>query len=63
MDEICDEPVRKLVADQSHLHLLDDQRLSPRCLQGLDAWGFRYKSCLLWIKGDEIGMRTLASLP
>lgn len=55
VDEICSEPIRQLAADRSHLHLWTTNAFLPAAFKVIDAWGFKYKSCLLWIK-DSIGM-------
>ncbi len=53
--QICSEPVSQLVEDSAHLHLWTTNGLLREAFEVIDAWGFTYKSCLVWIKGD-IGM-------
>ena len=55
IDVICDEPVRRLAEDNVHLHLWTTNAFLREAFDVIDAWGFRFKSCLVWIK-DEIGM-------
>ncbi len=55
LDEICAEPVRELAEDNAHLHLWTTNGLLREAFSIIDAWGFTFKSCLVWIKGD-IGM-------
>lgn len=53
--EICAEPVRELAADNAHLHLWTTNGFLPEAFEVIKAWGFTYKSCLVWVK-DEMGM-------
>jgi N6-adenosine-specific RNA methylase IME4 len=55
LQEICDEPVRDLVADDAHLHLWTTNAFLREAFDVIRAWGFRYKSCLVWIK-PQLGM-------
>jgi N6-adenosine-specific RNA methylase IME4 len=55
IDDICAEPVHHLAEDNAHLHLWTTNAFLREALDVIDAWGFRFKSCLIWIK-DEIGM-------
>ena len=55
VDEIAALPISELAADSAHLHLwttnaflFDSQRI-------MEAWGFTYKSCFVWVK-PQIGM-------
>jgi N6-adenosine-specific RNA methylase IME4 len=50
VDEICDEPVRHLVMDDAHLHLWTTNAFLFEARRVMEAWGFRYKSCLVWVK-------------
>ena len=52
---ICAEPVRDLVEDNAHLHLWTTNAFLHEAFDVVGAWGFRFKSCLVWVK-DEIGM-------
>ena len=55
LETICNEPVRHLAADHAHLHLWTTNAFLREAFDVLRAWGFRYKSCLVWIK-PQIGM-------
>ena len=50
LQEICDLPVAAHAADSSHLYLWSPNALLPDALQVLEAWGFTYKSNLIWHK-------------
>jgi N6-adenosine-specific RNA methylase IME4 len=50
VDEICDEPVEQLCQDQSHLHLWTTNAFLPDAFDVIEAWGFTYKSCFVWVK-------------
>ena len=54
-DRICAEPVSKLVADNAHLHLWTTNAFLREAFTVIEAWGFQYKSCLVWIK-PQLGM-------
>lgn len=55
IDELCDLPVRSLTTDDAHLHLWTTNAHLPDAFRVLAAWGFAYKSCLVWIK-PQLGM-------
>lgn len=55
LDEIRNESVSDLVLDQAHLHLWTTNAFLREAFDVIRAWGFRYKSCLIWIK-PQIGM-------
>ncbi len=50
IDEICALPVQQAVADTAHLYLWVPNALLPWGLQVMSAWGFQYKSNLIWHK-------------
>jgi len=50
VEEICELPVNDLVADESHLHLWTTNAFLFEAKRVMDAWGFEYKSVLLWVK-------------
>jgi len=54
-DDIKRLPVGELAAKNAHLHLWATSSFLREALALIDAWGFEYKSCLVWIK-DQIGM-------
>lgn len=49
-DEICQLPVETIAADPSHLYLWVPNALLPDGLRVMEAWGFEYKSNLIWRK-------------
>ncbi len=55
VDQICNEPVSQLVADSAHLHLWTTNAFLEAAFQVIRAWGFEYKSCMVWVK-PTIGM-------
>lgn len=55
VEEICLNPVRLLVEDDSHLHLWTTTSFLEAGLIVMREWGFEYKSCLVWIK-PTLGM-------
>jgi N6-adenosine-specific RNA methylase IME4 len=50
LDEICAIPVANTAAAQSHLYLWVPNALLAEGLQVMEAWGFAYKSNLVWHK-------------
>lgn len=48
--EIADLPVAKLAADSAHLHLWTTNAFLFDCKAIMEAWGFTYKSCMVWVK-------------
>jgi N6-adenosine-specific RNA methylase IME4 len=48
--DICALPVEKLVAETCHLYLWVPNALLPSGLDVLRAWGFHYKSNIIWYK-------------
>jgi N6-adenosine-specific RNA methylase IME4 len=54
-DEICALPVSDVAAEQSHLYLWVPNALLHEGLQVMHAWGFRYKSNLVWHKVRKDG--------
>ena len=55
VDEICNEPIDALVKEPAHLHLWTTNAFLRDAFDVIDAWGFEFKSCLIWIK-PTIGM-------
>lgn len=49
-DDICNEPVAELVGDNAHLHLWTTNGFIEEAFSVIRAWGFTYKSCLVWVK-------------
>lgn len=52
LDDIRQEPVGELAADNAHLHLWTTNGFLREALDLIDAWGFTYKSCFVWLKPD-----------
>jgi N6-adenosine-specific RNA methylase IME4 len=50
LSEICALPVAEVAADPAHLYLWVPNALLPDGLQVLRAWGFEYKSNIVWHK-------------
>ena len=55
VDEICALPVRDMAADSAHLHLWTTNAFLFDCQRIMEAWGFEYRSCYVWVK-PQIGM-------
>jgi len=55
LEEICAEPVAELTAENAHLHLWTTNAFLADAFEVMDAWGFAYKSCFVWVK-DKLGM-------
>jgi N6-adenosine-specific RNA methylase IME4 len=55
LDAIRSEPVRQLAAEKAHLHLWTTNAFLREAFDVIRAWGFEYKSCLVWIK-PQLGM-------
>jgi N6-adenosine-specific RNA methylase IME4 len=50
VDEICAMPIAQLAADNAHLHLWATNGFLFEAPRVMEAWGFEYKSCLIWVK-------------
>ena len=50
LDAICDLPVAEHLMDAAHCYLWVPNALLPDGLRVLEAWGFEYKSNLIWHK-------------
>lgn len=50
VEAICREPVAQLAATDCHLHLWTTNGFLFEARQVLEAWGFDYKSCYVWVK-------------
>lgn len=55
LDEIAALPVPDLVTDNAHLYLWVPNALLAYGLHVMEAWGFQYKSNLVWIKRRKDG--------
>lgn len=50
VDDICDLPIKDLKADDAHLHLWTTNAFLFESKRVMEAWGFEYKSMLIWVK-------------
>ena len=50
VEQICNEPVSELAEDNAHLHLWTTNAFLNDAFDVIDAWGFVYKSCFVWVK-------------
>lgn len=55
IDEIAAMPIPKISDENCHLYLWVTNRSLPKAFRLIDAWGFRYITCLTWVK-PSIGM-------
>lgn len=55
LEEICAMPVAAHVAERSHLYLWTPNALLPWGLEVMRAWGFSYKTNLVWYKVRKDG--------
>lgn len=55
LEAIRGEPVKSLAAENAHLHLWTTNAFLREAFDIIGAWGFKYKSCLVWVK-PQIGM-------
>jgi N6-adenosine-specific RNA methylase IME4 len=55
LDAIRSQPIKALAAENAHLHLWTTNGFLREAFDIIQAWGFRYKSCLIWIK-PQMGM-------
>lgn len=55
LEDICALPVETLLNDNAILFLWATAPKLAECLQVIEAWGFVYRTCMVWVK-DKIGM-------
>lgn len=55
LEEIMQLPVASMLADTAHLYLWVPNALLPEGLKVLEAWGFKYKSNIVWHKVRKDG--------
>ena len=55
VDDICALPIAQLAAGASHLHLWTTNAFLFEARRVMEAWGFEYKSCFVWVK-PQMGM-------
>ena len=51
-DDICKLKVPS--ADNAHLYLWTPNGMIPNALKVMNAWGFKYKTCITWVKHRSI---------
>ncbi len=56
IEDICALPIGKLAADSSVLFLWACSALLPEALRVVDAWGFTYKTNMVWHKPNHTGL-------
>lgn len=54
-DDLCAMPVGDLAAERAHLYLWCPNALLPEGLRVMEAWGFTYKSNVVWYKVRKDG--------
>jgi N6-adenosine-specific RNA methylase IME4 len=54
-DEVCALPVARVAAEKSHLYLWVPNALLADGLRVMEAWGFEYKTNLVWFKTRKDG--------
>ena len=55
LEKLCSLPIKELAATDCHLHLWVTNPLLPIAFEVIDAWGFSYRSCFVWVK-PQMGM-------
>ena len=55
LDDIRGEVVKDLIEPDAHLHLWTTNAFLREAFDVIRAWGFKYKSCLIWTK-PQLGM-------
>lgn len=55
VEEICALPVSQVARDRAHLYLWVPNALVPEGLRVMEAWGFNYKTNLIWHKVRKDG--------
>jgi len=55
LDEICEMPVVAHTEENAHLYMWVPNALLPEGLRVLEAWGFTYKTNLIWLKVRKDG--------
>ena len=55
LDEICSLPVASLLEETAHLYLWVPNALMPEGIEVLKAWGFAYKTNMIWSKVRKDG--------
>lgn len=50
LDELCQLPIENLAEENAHLHLWTTNGFLFDSKVVMEAWGFTYKSCFVWVK-------------
>jgi N6-adenosine-specific RNA methylase IME4 len=50
LDELCALPISQLAASPAHLHLWTTNAFLFDAKRVMEAWGFQYRSCFVWVK-------------
>lgn len=50
IDEIAKMPINKIADENCHLYLWVTNRSLPKAFRLIEEWGFRYITCLTWVK-------------
>ena len=50
VDQLCEMPIAELAAEQSHLYLWTTNGFLFDSKRVIEAWGFEFKSCFVWVK-------------
>jgi len=50
VEDICSLPVESLADERCHLHLWTTNAFLFRAREVIEAWGFEYKSAMIWVK-------------
>ncbi|WDQ17005.1 MULTISPECIES: MT-A70 family methyltransferase [Rhodopirellula] len=53
LDDLCSMPVSAIASDNAHLHLWSHAEMLLDALDVLEAWGFEYRSCFVWVETTE----------
>jgi N6-adenosine-specific RNA methylase IME4 len=52
VEDICKLPINELTGNAAHCHLWTTNGFLREAFDVMAAWGFQYKSCLVWVKPD-----------
>src|SRR5437588_12692501 len=55
IEQICTLPIAKIASEKSHLYLWCPNALIAWGLQTMKAWGFEYKTNIVWLKVRKDG--------
>jgi N6-adenosine-specific RNA methylase IME4 len=53
LEEIRAEPVAQLADSEAHLHLWTTNGFLREAIDLVNAWGFEYKSCFVWMPAQQ----------